>query len=96
VSPNFYRLPELLRNSGHSKVVSKKRKKKRAGKSMSLVLKVKSKGRTGKSKRKIPSSSYQLIRYTGVPFPPAQISFSFMNKRKTTERKLKIKEKHDN
>jgi hypothetical protein len=54
------------------------------------------KGRTGKSKRKIPSSSYQLIRYTGVPFPPAQISFSFMNKRKTTERKLKIKEKHDN
>jgi len=54
------------------------------------------KGRTGKNKRKIPSSSYQLIRYTGVPFPPAQISFSFMNKRKTTERKLKIKEKHDN
>jgi len=59
VSPNFYRLPELLRNSGHSKVVSKKRGKRRAGN-------------------------------------PAQISFSFMNKRKTTERKLKIKEKHDN
>jgi hypothetical protein len=96
VSPNFYRLPELLRNSGHSKVVSKERGKRRAGKICSGFLGTRKKGRTGKSKRKIPISSYQLIRYTGVPFPPAQISFSFMNKRKTTERKLKIKEKHDN
>jgi hypothetical protein len=43
VSPNFYRLPELLRNSGHSKVVSKERRKRRAGKSMFLAFKGKEK-----------------------------------------------------
>jgi hypothetical protein len=52
VSPNFYRLPELLRNSGHSKVVSKKRGKERAGKKI-LALRVKrKKGEQGRANEK--------------------------------------------
>jgi hypothetical protein len=67
VSPNFYRLPELLRNSGHSKVVSKKRGKERAGKSMSLVLKVKKKGEQGRVNEKFHPAAINSSGTRGYP-----------------------------
>jgi len=67
VSPNFYRLPELLRNSGHSKVVSKKRGKRRAGKRMSWILKAEKKGEQGRANEKFHPAAINSSGTRGYP-----------------------------
>jgi len=68
VTPNFYRLPELLRNSGHSKVVSKKRGKRRAGKRMFLAFKgKKKKGEQGRANVKIHPAAINSSGTRGYP-----------------------------